>query len=420
MIEYISKPVVFSWPLLLVVGSLLAGCSSKPVCGEMPISSDQRTCLIDEVDRRVRDDYPFAQLNDLDLEEWSDELRSLDDPSLADDQFLRRVQEQVAELQDGHTNFYWPDPDRQAVPPIQLEMLEAGCFVSSVRRDGLSVERGDRVIEVDGEPVRDRFEEVLARTQASTAAARRRQASFAMLAGRSGTEVSLTLEGGRSVTVSREQLRSAPSPEPVSKTFGDIGYIAPLTFRYVDDIDRIDRLLNDLLDRRALVIDLRTNGGGASAVADALLARLFDDELAAFEVTDRSGEVTQKVQPGQRGRHFDGPIAVLTNAYTFSAANYFVQRIRYHDRGVVVGRRSGGGSGVPRKTVALTEQISLRVTSGVMRTPEGSHAEKGVPVDVSLPLGQEFLTSSPEQERGEPPRDRDLRRALEYLRERIQ
>ena len=415
-----SKSFIYLWPLPLIVGSLFAGCSSKPVCGEMPISADQRTCLIDEVEHRVRDNYPFAQLNDVDLDEWADELQSIDDPSLADDQVFRRVQEQVADLQDGHTNFYWPDPERQAVPPIQLEMLEAGCFVSSVRRDGLSVERGDRVVRVDGEPVSRRFEDVLGRTQASTSAARRRQASFAMLAGRSGTEVSLTLEGGTNVTVSREELRSSPSPEPVSKTFGDIGYIAPLTFRYVDDIDRIDRLLNDLLDRRALVIDLRTNGGGASAVADALLARLFDNELEAFEVKDRSGEVTQEIQPGQRGRHFDGPIAVLTNAYTFSAANYFVHRIRYHDRGVVVGRRSGGGSGVPRKTVALTNEISLRVTSGVLRTPEGSHAEKGVSVDVSLPLTQDFLTSSPEQKRGEPSRDRDLRRALEYLRDRMQ
>ena len=403
--------------ITIVWAGTLTGCSDDgPPCGDRPLDATERACLVDEITHRVDKEYPFAALNGIELDEWSTEVQGLADEEMSEVKFLRKLEIRVSELKDGHTNLAWAAPGTGAGPPAEAQMLEEGCFISSVGQTDAPIERGDRVMAIEGMPVEQRFRKVMETTQASTSQARRRYASRRLLRGSPGTSVTVEIEGEGEVEMPRQVGPFEPVPTPTSKKFGDVGYIVPVTFGFIDDIDRIDRLLNDLMGTEALIIDLRRNGGGAIAVPDALLGRLFDDAPRNFVIRDRNGDKETNLGPGSRGKTYHGKVAVLTGAHTFSAANYFAQRIKYHERGVIIGRRTGGGAGIPTPSVELARGVYFRVSGNVVKTPAGEHSEKGISPDIEVPLTPEALKSTPIQKYGDPERDRVLSKALEYLR----
>jgi len=409
-IEWILMVATLGWAL----GA--AGCGDEPVCGDRPLDALERSCLVDEISRRVQKEYPFAELNGIDLDQWSEEVRQLPDPDVGEEAFLRRLETKVSELNDGHTNLGWAESGRGGQPPFRARMLEQGCYVTSVRETDVPLERGDRILSMGGRPVDGHFTDTYQRIQASTAGARRRVASYVMVAGVPGTSATIRVEGKGTMKVERSRPSISGAPAPHSRVFGDIGYVVPETFEYVDDIERMDRLINAMMDLDGIIFDVRGNGGGLVAVPDAVLARLFETPPGPFVMKDRDGDKRGELGPGNRGAHYDGPVAVLTDADTFSAANYFAHRIWYHRRGTIVGRRTGGGAGLPNPTVELADGVFFRVSGDVVRTPAGDHTEKGVPPDIEVPLTPEILEATPEQTKGDPDRDRSLRRALEHLR----
>lgn len=425
-----SRSVVWS-RYLFVLGAIgwgvgLIGCNNEPPCGSRPLDGAERACLVSEVTERVEKEYPFADLNGVEMEAWSREVRTLADEDLGEVAFLRQLEQKVSDLRDGHTNLGWASPGRGARPAVRAQMLPQGYYVTRVGEPNgtwkgnaeASIERGDRITKMGNTPIRQHFDRTLENIQASTPTARHRIASYALLSGPPKSSVTVTIEGKGRVTLPRKRPKFSPVPEPNSEIYGNIGYIVPKTFGFVDDIERVDRLINEMMHTDGLVIDLRGNGGGVTAVPDAILGRLFEDQPPAFAIKDRNGRKEAEMRPGRRGDIYDGPVAVLTNAHTFSAANYFAQRIKYHDRGVIVGRRTGGGAGLPNPSVEIAGGVFFRVSGDVVRTPTGGHSEKGIAPDIDLPVTPSFLATSPEQHLGDPDRDRTLRQAIEYLRRR--
>lgn len=90
----------------------------------------------------------------------------------------------------------------------------------------------------------------------------------------------------------------------------------------------IDRALAELSGKRALVVDVRTNGGGWDAVSLAIAARFADRPRVAFTKRARLGDGHTEpqaitVEPAG-GSPFLGPVALLTSGSTGSAAEIFI------------------------------------------------------------------------------------------------
>ena len=134
----------------------------------------------------------------------------------------------------------------------------------------------------------------------------------------------------------------------------DIGYIHISTFAGHGFGDAFNRALLELGDVAALVLDVRSNGGGSDVNSDAVLQRLADRSrvygFASYRNGPRHTDFTaprpKHVAPGG-GTRFAGPIAVVTNRGTFSAAEDFVLATRVLPDVIVVGDTTGGGSGNP-------------------------------------------------------------------------
>ncbi|HET9865346.1 MAG TPA: S41 family peptidase [Steroidobacteraceae bacterium] len=103
-----------------------------------------------------------------------------------------------------------------------------------------------------------------------------------------------------------------------------------------------------LAETRALIVDLRRNGGGDGEMALFLAAYLLDHPTQMSGVYDRpSDTLTPASTPvWVPGRRFgaDKPVYVLISRQTFSAAEAFAYDLQALKRVTVIGEPSGGGA----------------------------------------------------------------------------
>lgn len=168
----------------------------------------------------------------------------------------------------------------------------------------------------------------------------------------------------------------------------------------------------------AVVVDLRTNGGGALTEAIEV-SGLFIDEGAVVQVKDQRGRV-KELKDEEPGVEYAGPVVVLTNRLSASASEIFAGVIKDYHRGLIVGDRTTHGKGTVQSVMNVGRQIlqmlnaqdqgQLKLTIQQFYRPNGDSTQNlGVPSDVNLPslldnmdLGESFLDNALEFDRIPP------------------
>mgnify|MGYP003578011582 CR=1 FL=1 len=134
----------------------------------------------------------------------------------------------------------------------------------------------------------------------------------------------------------------------------EIGHIWILHFARSGFDTDIDTALARLADVRAVIVDVRDNPGGQLSNAVTVATRFADrDRTYAFR-RFRVGPSHDDLSPPEplvvspRGpRRFRGPVVVLTNRKTTSAAEAFILAVRALPNVTIVGDSTAGGSGGP-------------------------------------------------------------------------
>jgi carboxyl-terminal processing protease len=107
----------------------------------------------------------------------------------------------------------------------------------------------------------------------------------------------------------------------------------------------LDPVLAALRDVRALIVDVRHNGGGSTTPADAILGRFLRAERPAPPMF-RHGQPQAARSLYPRGPFtWQKPVVLLIDGVSFSAAEYFADALRQEPIVTVVGRATGGGGG---------------------------------------------------------------------------
>ncbi len=134
-----------------------------------------------------------------------------------------------------------------------------------------------------------------------------------------------------------------------------IGYIRVRSFgRTESEYANIDEIVARMADRSGIVIDVRQNGGGATARVRQVIRPFVSTEATYAHVRWRNGPARddltayrpQDVAP-ERSDPYDRPVVVVTNRRCFSACEMFVLMMRSQPHVTVVGDTTGGGSGGP-------------------------------------------------------------------------
>jgi len=152
---------------------------------------------------------------------------------------------------------------------------------------------------------------------------------------------------------------------------------------------------------KALVIDLRRNGGGLLSEA-VNMTGLFIKEGPVVQERDFQGQVSVDADTNVSVA-YDGPLAVLTSRFSASASEIFAGALQNYGRAVIIGDSSTHGKGtvqavlemknyLPRMSQELTNTGAAKLTVRKFYLPNGSSTQKkGVTPDITLPSIDDFL-----------------------------
>ncbi|MGE3171589.1 MAG: S41 family peptidase [Planctomycetota bacterium] len=240
---------------------------------------------------------------------------------------------------------------------------------------------------------------------------------------RNGDRVVPTFETGAVPNYAPERLREAlPGLRQRNATVAsarvddDVGYLMVASFarERSEQLEVVQDVLAELRDCRALVLDVRPNGGGDERLAAAIAAWFVDGETvyAGHRFVDPRrgfGPVQERTIAGNTDpqRRFPGPVAVLMGPRNLSSCEAFLLMMKRAPRATLVGARSSGSSGNPQPQ-QLGAGVFLMTPSWQALRPDGTCFEgEGIAPDVEV-------AATPEQLRAGDP---VLQKALELLRE---
>lgn len=294
-------------------------------------------------------------------------------------EYYKLLTEFIAHLNDAHTNVYYPRElfaEAYSRPPLITRKIEGKVIVVEVFSEevaNLGVKVGDELKTVDGMNVEDYANVHVKPYQSSSTPQDEdvRSFSYALLSGSNEKPVALELvrpdETGYSVRVNRITPEERSKIRPASNSFefatlkDNISYVQLNSFSSNDVVEMFDKHFDEISESDGLIIDIRNNGGGNSGNGWAILGYLADSSFTT------SGWYTREYKPATRAwgqpqstfgfpagswysdstKYYDGPVAVLTSARTFSAAEDFAVAFQAMGRGPIVGEATGGSTGQP-------------------------------------------------------------------------
>ena len=228
------------------------------------------------------------------------------------------------------------------------------------------------------------------------------QAVIDAIAGDEGTDAQVMIrhaDTGETETLAIER-REVTATMVTGKMLDDTtGYIYIYNFHQHAD-EQFEKVLNELLEQGAqkLIFDVRNDPGGSVEV----LANMLDPLLPEGTImTLRAKDGTEKVYSSD-AEALDLPMAVLVNADSISAAEFFAAALQEYGKAIVVGEQTIG-KGYSQRTYPLSDGSALRLSDNEYFTPQGkSLIGTGVTPDISVELpaekAQDFYFLAPEDD----------------------
>ncbi len=457
----------------LIVGLAFAALAPSAPAQEQ-LSRKQMAEDMTELFAVVRRAYAYVEEKKeqygVDLDRMEADTRRQLDRTRSNADFRDLVKEVVAGLRDGHCEAFADHliPPRPRAWPFLLCPVKEGVVITGMAHSlaGSGIELGDLLTEVNGRPIEAWINEAGRTVSASTDGARRRLALRRMVntadpsvrvkvEHADGTTATVTVPTGPCLRLSAEPNLADP-PEGrfvAARVLKDrVGYIRIPSFAWephdraqgkpdaeVDASgkparDQIDAAFAAVADTRALVLDVRGNGGGWDNLGAYVLSHLVPGDFRYYSTQTRSSPDLRAIDPSPwlprddgwtprwdwvprktvfsffEGKTYDRPLVVLINEDACSATDCLAAALADLRPGVrFVGRPTHGAAGGPRDLAKLMHSgVGVRLCTMRVWGPKGRLIEgHGTRPDVPVRWTREDVLKV---------RDPDLEAALKDLR----
>jgi carboxyl-terminal processing protease len=380
---------------MLVLAVVVFQVSAQPA----PSLPDQRTADLATVDRFVRDSYAFLTIKATD---WNAVISALMPRARAardETAWLHLLEEALDALYDGHAqlNTHAPDSWRPVPYGLWVELTNGRYLVTAVQRGSLpertGVRPGDELVAIDGVSVSQLYESRRPRflTRAdpladewalASAVAGRHNSRYELHIRRAGRESVLTPGG---TTPTRHDVEW-------NRVGSDIGLIGISTFANRDVVLAFDRALEALRNTRALIVDVRSNAGGNTAIARPIIGRYITTRRQYAWMTGRDGAGLGPRRPEfveARGPWtYSAPVVVLVDRFSVSMAEGFAMALSGLGRARIVGTRMARlGAAVGRIELPYSK-IPIQISTEPVYAVDGTPRWELEPDVVVNPLGR--------------------------------
>lgn len=301
----------------------------------------------DEMWETLRDRYCFFGEKATDWDKVRRVYRPLALAAADRDAFALVLRGALGELYDAHTNVRTAPDGTPRMPPFDLIVARApdGLRVTAVQEESAAAKAGvaigDVVTAVNGQAVEAAIRAAVLRCQRRADPEADAFVINTVVAGGRGLPRTIQLRA-REVALPLNQRDAVPDVSH-RRLDGGIGLIAIRSFSDDAAIAAFDAGLAELRDAPALIIDVRNNGGGDTAVARPIMGRFITQTHPYARMRRRAGAGlgpawTEVVEP--RGPFtYDRPVVVLCNHWSASMAEGFPMGMRGLGRARIVGTR---------------------------------------------------------------------------------
>lgn len=329
--------------------------------------------IYDESWRQMRDYFYDPNMHGVNWKAMHDKYAPLLPYVNHRDDLTYLIGELIGELNIGHA--YVNSGDRPSVNRIQLGLLGARfsrdksgfyridsilsgqswnkSLVSPLRAPGMKVKAGDYIISINGTSVKSVAN------------------LYELLVGKADQLVEIEVNGTASATGARKLLVKPIADESslyyhewvqqniakvTAASGGRIGYVH-IPDMGVEGLNQFARYFYPQLDKDALIIDDRGNGGGN--VSPMIIERLLRQPGLGTVVRNSK---TASIKPDAHV----GPKVCLIDQYSASDGDLFPWQFKYHGIGQLIGQRTWGG------VVGISGSLPF-IDGGDMRKPEFAH-----------------------------------------------
>ena len=230
--------------------------------------------------------------------------------------------------------------------------------------------------------------------------------------GKQGTKVNIEMErDGKRINFEVERKKIEIYPVESKVLENNIGYINLPSFdkdcnkKFKENYENLSKQ-----GIKALIIDLRNNGGGileeAVEIADYILDK---DKTVVITVNKKKEETVEKTK---NKSSINLPIVILVNENSASASELFAAAIRENDRAKLVGTKTYG-KGVIQELLTLPDGSGLKITTEEYFTPNKNKINKqGITPDIEVESDKEDVENLDNNQND----DMQLQKAIELLK----
>lgn len=410
---------------LTIVACLLASLASlQPVYSDGLDNQKVRGRAMLKVIRRDIETFYFdPNFKGLNLDALFKDAEDQINHAISGDQIFGIIARMLLTFNDSHTNFMPPSFTFDVEYGWEMELVGDKCYVIKVDPSSDAMKKGlkpgDEILSVfDVVPTRENLWEI--------------EYLFTQLRPVSSFILRVQTEGGQPrklevlAKVSERTWNSIQDKDERQRQkyhqyyfdYGDDLFIWKMTTFHVEN-DVIDGMMKKVGKRKALIIDLRGNGGGYEFALQRLVGHFFDEDVRIGDHKGRKGTIPF-IAKALNGRIFAGRLVVLVDADSMSASEVFARTIQLQKRGVLVGDRTYGAVMTSRKYYHTYDNAArgmTRVVYGVSVTVQDIIFSDGVRLERVGVMPDEFAL--PKQSDLATGRDPALSRAMEICGVRL-
>ena len=261
----------------------------------------------------------------------------------------------LIELDDSHTYFIPPSRSTKTDYGWTMQIIGDRCYISSVDKgsdaEAKGVKPGDEVLEAGGYKLQRsnlwKFQYLywVVRPQPSIRVTLRspdgepRQLDLLAKQTEGKKIVDLTDYGER-MNLVRKSERRAEFGRDRFKSFAD-----QLLIWKMHEFDLTQTEIDDVLSRakkhKALILDLRGNGGGWVSTVTRLVSNLFDRDIKIGDTKSRK-ETKPEIAKSRGDKAFKGDLTILVDSKSASASEVLARIVQIEKRGTVIGDQTAG------------------------------------------------------------------------------
>jgi C-terminal processing protease CtpA/Prc len=162
---------------------------------------------------------------------------------------------------------------------------------------------------------------------------------------------------------------------------------------------QIDEVMSRVKKHKALILDLRGNGGGWVSTITRLVSNLFDRDIKIGDTKSRK-ETKPEFAKSRGQKAYTGKITILVDSRSASASEVLARVVQLEKRGKVIGDQTAGAVMTSRQygdeigiDVVVFFGVSITVSDLIMGDGHSLERRGVMPDEVRLPAGEDLAAN---------------------------